>query len=102
MKFFARLRERWGLGLWGATAVLVAFALAGMTTVRLRSPIIGLLLRSDAPGWIQWAVYLVIMVPLYQLLLLGYGTLLGQFGFFWSRMKAVGRLVSSRVVGASG
>ena len=47
------------------------------------------------------AVYLVVMLPIYQILLLGYGTLLGQFDFFWSKMKAVGRLVSGRAVGAS-
>ena len=102
MKFFVRLQERWGLSLWGAVAVLLAFTLAGTTIVALKGPVSGLLLPAEAPGWIQWAVYLVIMVPLYQLLLLGYGAILGQFGFFWSRTKAVGRLVSSRVNSASG
>ena len=96
MKFFVRMQERWGLGVWGVGAVLMAFALAGTTTVALRGHVIRWLLPAEAPGWIQWAVYLAIMVPLYQLLLLAYGAILGQFGFFWTRMKAVGRLVSSR------
>ena len=49
----------------------------------------------------QWTVYLIVMLPIYQVLLLGYGTLLGQFDFFWSKMKAVGRLVTGRPVSAS-
>ena len=102
MKFFERLRERWGVGPCGAVAILLAFSLAGMTTVRLRGPIIGFVLPTDAPRWLRWGLYLVIMVPMYQVLLLGYGTALGQFDFFWSKLKAVGRLLSGRVASASG
>ena len=39
---------------------------------------------------------------LYQLLLLAYGTLLGQFEFFWTKFKAVGRLLTGRIAGAAG
>lgn len=51
--------------------------------------VIGFLLPSTAPGWLQWAVYLTVMLPIYQLLLLGYGTVLGQFDFFWGKLRAV-------------
>jgi len=61
MKFFVRMQERWGLGVWGVGAVLMAFALAGTTTVALRGHVIRWLLPAEAPGWIQWAVYLAIM-----------------------------------------
>ncbi|MDE0433473.1 MAG: hypothetical protein OXH92_05645 [Bryobacterales bacterium] len=83
-------------------AILLAFALAGLTTVRLKGPVIGFLLPTTAPGWLQWTIFLIVMLPVYQLLLLGYGTLLGQFDFFWSKLKAVGRLLSSRTARASG
>ena len=102
MPIFARMQERWGVGLGGAAAILLAFSLAGMTTLWLKGPVVGLLLPRAAPGWVQWAIYLIVMLPLYQLLLLGYGTLLGQFDFFWSKLKAVGRLVGRRAAGASG
>ncbi len=91
MTFVERLRARWGVGLWGTIAILLAFALAGMTTLRLKDPILGLLLPAETPGWVTWVVYLIIIVPVYQLLLLGYGTLLGQGRFFWSKLKAIGR-----------
>ena len=71
-------------------------ALPGMTTVRLKGPVMGWLLPVETPGWIGWLLYLVIMVPIYQLLLLGYGTLLGQFDFFWSKLKAIGRVIARR------
>ncbi len=101
MPLFERMKQRWGVGPWGVLAILLAFSLAGLTTVRLKTPVIGLFMPATAPDWLEWALYLIIMVPLYQLLLLGYGTLLGQFDFFWGKLKAVGRLVSGRPAGAS-
>ena len=99
---FDRMKARWGVGFWGMVAILLAFSLAGMTTLRLKGPVMAFIMPSTAPGWVQWAVYLVVMLPVYQVLLLGYGTLLGQFDFFWSKMKAVGRLISRRPASASG
>ena len=102
MPIFDRMKARWGVGPGGLLAILVAFSLAGLTTVRLKGPVIGFLLPASTPGWVEWTVYLIIMLPIYQLLLLGYGTLLGQFDFFWSKLKAVGRLLSRRTASASG
>ena len=99
---FERMKARWGVGFWGLIAVLAAFSLAGLTTLRLKGPVIAYILPETAPGWVQWTVYLIVMLPIYQVLLLGYGTLLGQFGFFWGKLKAVGRLVGGRPAGASG
>ena len=101
MPIVERMRRRWGVGPLGVAAILAAFALAGMTTVWLRAPIMEFLLPSTSPGWLQWAIYLVIMLPVYQALLLGYGTLLGQFDFFWSKLRAVGRLIGRSGAGAS-
>ena len=103
MPLFERMKTRWGVGPGGVLAILVAFSLAGLTTVRLKGPVMGYLLPCERcpDGW-NGPIYLIIMLPLYQLLLLGFGTLLGQFGFFWSKLKAVGRLVSGRTASASG
>lgn len=101
MSIFERMKVRWGVGPVGIVAILVAFALAGMTTLRLKAPVMGLLLPETIPGWLQWVIYLIIMLPIYQLLLLGYGTLLGQFDFFWTKLKAVWRLLGGRAVRTS-
>ena len=99
---FDRMKARWGVGPAGVLAILLAFSLAGLTTAGLKDPVIGFLLPATTPGWLQWTIYLIVMLPIYQLLLLGYGTLLGQFDFFWSKLKAVGRLLSGRTARASG
>ena len=101
MRIVERMRRRWGVGPVGVVAILAAFALAGMTTLWVKEPVMGYLLPSIAPGWLQWAIYLVIMLPIYQLLLLAYGALLGQFDFFWSKLRAVSRLIGRGVARAS-
>ena len=96
LSVFDRMKARWGVGFWGMVAILLAFSLAGMTTLQLKGLVMPFIMPSTAAGWLQWAVYLVVMLPIYQVLLLGYGALLGQFDFFWSKLKAVARLVAGR------
>jgi hypothetical protein len=91
MRFVNHLKEKWDVGPWGFVAILAAFSLAGMTVVRLKKPIMGLIIPDDAPGWVSWVGYLLFIMPLYHVLLLGYGALLGQFDFFWKKLTAVGR-----------
>jgi hypothetical protein len=88
-----KLKQRWGVGPWGVLAILAAFALAGSTVVRIGPPILDFILPPDVPRWIWWVFRILLIVPLYQVLLLGYGTLLGQFSFFWEKEKAMVRLL---------
>ena len=96
MSVLDTLRARWGVGPWDVVAILLAFTFAGLSIVRLRMPLIGFLLPDEHPGWLGWIVYLVVLLPLYQALLLTYGALLGQFSFFWGRLKMVSRLMRGR------
>lgn len=91
VRIVEHLKEKWGVGPWGFVAILAAFSLAGMTVVRLKKPLMGLIIPDDAPWWVSWVVYLLIIMPLYHVCLIAYGTLLGQFDFFWKRFAAVGR-----------
>lgn len=70
------------------------FSLAGATIVRLKAPILGAILPQGAPRWERTVTYLFVMVPIYQVLLMIYGTVLGQFSFFWSKEKAMARFLS--------
>lgn len=90
------MKKRWGVGVWGVIAILLAFSLAGMTVVRVKGPVLGLLLPDNSPGWLKWTVYILVIMPLYQLSLLAWGTILGQFNFFWAKLKYMGRLLSGR------
>jgi len=92
-----RLKERWGVGPWGAIAILLTFSLTGMTVLWIKSPILDAILPTDTPRWAQWVTYLLVIFPVYQILLLAYGALLGQWSFFWEKEKAIGRWLVRRI-----
>ncbi len=97
-RWMARLGRRWGLdSTWRIVAVLVAFSLAGMSVVVARRGVWRLFgFTDDTETWVKVATYLALVFPLYQLLLLAWGTLLGQFRFFWAKEKALVRWVLRR------
>ncbi|MDH3196753.1 MAG: prolipoprotein diacylglyceryl transferase [Candidatus Krumholzibacteria bacterium] len=91
---WSRLKTKWGVSGWGAFAILLAFALAGSTVLKISRPIMGWLLPPDHSRWQWWTLRILVIVPLYEVLLLAYGVLLGQGGFFWSKQKKLGRLLA--------
>ena len=56
MKMFDYLKQRWGVGPWAVLAILTAFALTGLTVVRLKGPVLGLILPDAAPTWLKWTL----------------------------------------------
>lgn len=82
-----RMKARWGVSTWGVIAILLAFSLAGTTVLKVTRPILEFVLPADVPRWLWWTARILIIVPVYQVLLLMYGTLLGQFRFFWEKEK---------------
>ncbi|SDL69004.1 hypothetical protein SAMN05421823_107259 [Catalinimonas alkaloidigena] len=87
--FLRKMQERWGVdSLWQVVIIFVVFALTGSTSVYVRRPVFEWLgITSDTPLWITIPAYLLVIFPTYQVLLLLYGTLLGQFRFFWGVEK---------------
>ena len=70
----------------------VVFALAGMSIGFERKPIFDLLgITPETAFWIKVVVYIPLIIPLYQLNLIVFGFLLGQFDFFWEKEKKMGR-----------
>lgn len=88
-----RLRTKWGIeSAWQITAILLAFSLAGMSILFIRPMYWGFLgFTEDTSMWIQVPVWLILVFPTYQVMLLVFGTLLGQFRFFWNKFQATGR-----------
>jgi len=84
-----RLKEKWGIHhTWQVVCILLVFSLAGSTAVTLKPVYFGVLgIDSATPLWIKISAYLLFLFPTYQTLLLAYGALLGQFGFFWKKEK---------------
>ena len=87
--FLEKLKEKWGLkSLFQVIMILLIFSLTGMTVVLIR-PIIFSWFNYDGQTslWIKTFTYIVLIFPMYQILILIFGALLGQFSFFWEKEK---------------
>ena len=90
-----RLRARWGLeSVFQVLMVLLVFSLTGMSVVVVKEPFFQVIgLTQETSTWVKWTVYILAIFPIYQVLLLAYALLLGQFSFFWAyEKKTFGRL----------
>lgn len=83
-------KEHWGTTSNRQVAVIfVVFAVTGALSVVLANPVTRLigLDRATTSPWIFWPIRIVIIFPIYQVLLVAVGTLLGQRRFFWDFEK---------------
>lgn len=95
LKWIEKLKAKWGIASnWDFVMIMLAFSLAGMMISVCRPPIFHLLGISDETNfWIKALVYIPLIPPIYQVFLLVWGTLLGQFDFFWEKEKRLGRFL---------
>jgi hypothetical protein len=93
-----RLRTKWGLtSTRQVVLVCIVFSLAGFGVTQLRPPLWHLFgFTPETPVWIKTVTYLACIFPAYQLFLLLFGALLGQFGFFWAKQKKLVALFSGQ------
>ncbi len=92
--FLERMKQKWGLNsILQVVLILIVFAVTGTTVVWARPIIFNVLGIEHSSGWVKTVSYLVLVFPLYQVLLLGYGFVLGQFSFFWEKEKKLAKLV---------
>lgn len=93
--FLYKLKDKWGLqSLMQVVAVLLVFTLTGSTVVWVRKFLFAFMGFDDAtPFWLKTITYLLFVMPFYQILLLAYGFLLGQFSFFWEKEKKLARRI---------
>lgn len=91
-----RLKTKWGITSTGQViAILVTFSLAGISITQIR-PLVWALFgfTPETSMWIKVPTYLVMIFPTYQIMLLVFGTLLGQFRFFWAKEKVMFRFLT--------
>jgi len=83
-----KLRQRWKVdSIWQVIAILIVFACTGYTIVFISKPILNYLYDGQpVPVWAK-LIYYILIFPIYNLVLLGYGFLFGQFDFFWKYEK---------------
>lgn len=86
-----KLKERWGISSnFQVIVIIVVFAVTGSTSVYITKPLLGLLgIAKENFDFSFWYYFLKILLvfPCYQVLLVFFGWLFGQFQFFWNFEK---------------
>lgn len=88
MKWIQKLKDRWKLKSAGqVVVVLIVFACTGFTILFLKKPLLTWLAGDQGNTTLASVLYYIFILPLYNVVLLGYGFLFGQFQFFWEFEK---------------
>lgn len=83
-----KLKLRWKLGsAFQVFMVLVVFACTGFTVLFIKKPILHFLVGAEGDSTLASVIYYLLILPLYNVILLAYGFLFGQFNFFWEFEK---------------
>lgn len=94
--FFNRLQNKWKLeSLFQVAMVLLVFACTGTTILLIKGPVLDFfgIERDGDKIFLNTFLYLILILPLYQVFLLIYGFLFGQFRFFWEKEKQLGQKI---------
>ncbi|MBT8187720.1 MAG: diacylglyceryl transferase [Croceitalea sp.] len=85
-----KLKERWGIeSNFQIVVIFIVFGLTGSAAAKLAGPltdIIGLT-KNSVSGWVYWPIRILLIFPIYQVLLVVFGWLFGQYRFFWNFEK---------------
>jgi hypothetical protein len=94
-KYVDKLKERWGVETgWQVLLILFIFSITGMTALYVRKFFFTLFgFDAQTPIWAKILVWILTVVPSYQILFLTYGFLLGQFDFVWRFEKKSARRI---------
>lgn len=90
-----KLKQRWGIDSnFAIVMILIVFALTGSSSLKIARPFldfIGFTRKIFPSDWyfsiLYWTVRILIIFPIYQILLVAFGWLFGQFKFFWAFEK---------------
>jgi hypothetical protein len=99
-KIINKLKQRWGItSTFQVVIILVVFACTGTSVLWVEALVRNLF---GVPPDLYWywsvALFVVLTLPLYNLLLLIFGFIFGQFAFFWNFEKKMIRRLCRLVV----
>lgn len=96
-----RLKTKWNIDSnFEFVIIMLVFSIAGMLIIYERQPVFHWLgITPKTPFWIKFFAWLVVVFPAYQINLIVFGSLLGQFQFFWNKEKALGRFLLRAIRG---
>ena len=87
---FKLLEKKWIVTYrWEIIRIFIVFAITGSSSVLIGKPIIALLgiTKENLNPFVYWFLYIIIGLIFYQILLVFFGWIFGQFQFFWEFEK---------------
>jgi hypothetical protein len=96
--FINKLMQRWKIeSASQAVIILVVFACTGFSVMFLKGPITDwVFTEPDSDKRLFSILYWIFILPIYNILLLIYGFIFGQFQFFWEFEKRFFRRILGR------
>ncbi|MCR5862446.1 diacylglyceryl transferase [Flavobacterium sp. J372] len=85
-----KLKERWGItSNYQLVMIFIVFAITGSSSAYLSKPVLGAIsiTKETLPFYFYYPLYIVLIFPIYQVLLMFFGFVFGQFKFFWAFEK---------------
>lgn len=85
-----KLKTRWGItSNFQLAIIFTVFAITGSSSAILAELLMTAfnLTKDNMSLWIYWPLRLILIFPAYQVLLVFFGAVFGQFAFFWNFEK---------------
>ena len=89
-EWYEKFKVRWEItSNRQAIIIFIVFGITGSVASKLAQPLTEFIgLNQDGNDWyIYWPVRIFLIFPIYQVLLIFFGSVFGQFKFFWSFEK---------------
>ena len=93
--WFGRLQDRWGVTAGQTIIILIVFAFTGFTVMFLKKPIVAFFTGGEQ-NLLFSILYYILILPVYNIILLFYGFVFGQFRFFWEFEKRFFNRITGR------
>ncbi len=87
---FKKLENKWIVNYkWEMIRIYIVFAITGSSAAFIGKPITTFfgITKDNLPGTLYWILYILIGLVCYQILLVTFGWIFGQFQFFWNFEK---------------
>jgi hypothetical protein len=88
MSWMQKLQTRWKVNsAFQVIIILLVFACTGFTVLFLKRPLFQYLFGDGSIPVMATTIYYILILPIYNIFLLFYGFIFGQFRFFWDFEK---------------
>lgn len=87
---FKKLENKWIVTYkWEMIRIFIVFAITGSSSAMISKPIMAFMgvTKENLNPFVYWVLYAIIGLIFYQILLVFFGWLFGQFKFFWEFEK---------------